>query len=427
MKSANNKGKNKPEKCEIVESNGPWGFSENTDGTLAVAQYTEDDGSLFSIPDTIAGGKVTSIMAGAFSGNEDLKSVYIPEGITEIGNGAFEKCAELTSIRLPNSLIKIGESAFAECPKLNNVIIRDSVTTIEKNAFLSCKALNAITIPNSVTKLGEGVFRGCNKLETITLPNSITKIPPEAMDNEILNEKFTLEEVVLPQRACVHESQKTGDFVSAFFRGYNKEIERLSKHLPALSQVRLEKQNDVNDTISELSFITDQRGFFECIEEFPCLKATGIVAKRTEAEVFYSDSGYGYLTEWQNAGFFIKETELNWIFETDPTKDYLLKDAITPFAYTFPYKTKWKDNNYYLKKDDKFYLIHILQQKKKKPKTVTVEESGGQWGIVKNGDGTVSIVACKKMPVCANIPEENNGRKITRIRATAFKKMKRSI
>ena len=41
-----------------------------------------------------------------------LKSIIIPEGVTEIEDYAFAKCKSLSRVTLPKSIGKIGDSAF---------------------------------------------------------------------------------------------------------------------------------------------------------------------------------------------------------------------------------------------------------------------------------------------------------------------------
>ena len=77
---------------------------------------------------------VVSIGEAAFLGNETLKKVVVPEGITEIKAGAFQSCSALTDVVLPEGLVAIGDSAF-ESSNLTNINIPATVKTIGKNAF----------------------------------------------------------------------------------------------------------------------------------------------------------------------------------------------------------------------------------------------------------------------------------------------------
>ena len=87
---------------------------------------------------TFANG-IKSIPQGVLEDSESVKTVVIPESVTEIKNYAFENCKNLTSIKLPDNLIKIGTGAFKDCA-----------------------ALTEITLPDQVTELGQNVFDGTN-------------------------------------------------------------------------------------------------------------------------------------------------------------------------------------------------------------------------------------------------------------------------
>lgn len=73
------------------------------------------------------GEEITSITAGAFKGNANLRQVYVlnPESalLKEIGISAFENCVNLESVVLPASLTKIGEKAFAGNTKLQTIVL----------------------------------------------------------------------------------------------------------------------------------------------------------------------------------------------------------------------------------------------------------------------------------------------------------------
>ena len=76
-----------------------------------------------------------------FFGNERLKVVTCPKGLTEIREQAFEGCLTLQTVALPNTVKRIEREAFAECPKL-----------------LKCN------IPETIEYIGEYAFRRCNQL-----------------------------------------------------------------------------------------------------------------------------------------------------------------------------------------------------------------------------------------------------------------------
>jgi len=61
---------------------------------------------------------------------------------------------------IPKEVKKIKQYAFSGNENLTEVIIPDGVTEIEHRAFENCRNLRCITIPSSVTYMGNFVFIG---------------------------------------------------------------------------------------------------------------------------------------------------------------------------------------------------------------------------------------------------------------------------
>ncbi len=126
--------------------------TETINNGTCICHYNGSDAHVV-IPNTNSLGNtpVTRIGGHAFSLNENIISVVIPEGVFRIGNNVFDGCSNLTSVTLPQSL-----------------------TTIADRAFYKCTSLPSITIPAAVTKLGEDpmdpyVFYGCSSLAEINV------------------------------------------------------------------------------------------------------------------------------------------------------------------------------------------------------------------------------------------------------------------
>ena len=142
-----------------------------TDGKLNSTSNKVIEGDVVAnIPDG-----VTVIGGGAFSYNQIITSVTIPDGVTAIedgepwqeNKGAFYHCTGLTSITIPDSVTTIGDYAFQRCTALTSITIPDSVTTIGNYALSSCTALTSIIIPDSVTTIGSSAFSECTGLADI--------------------------------------------------------------------------------------------------------------------------------------------------------------------------------------------------------------------------------------------------------------------
>lgn len=122
-----------------------------------------------------ADGSVKSIGAHAFAGNLLLKSVNIPEGVTDIYTSAFEGCTNLASVTLPKTLQTIRQSAFKGCTALTSVVIPDSVTEIYNGAFSDCKALKDVTLSKNLTMIDSEAFKGCT-IESIVIPSGVKEL-----------------------------------------------------------------------------------------------------------------------------------------------------------------------------------------------------------------------------------------------------------
>ncbi len=134
------------------------------------------------LPDSI-----TEIGDRAFE-ESALISINIPNAITKIGEWAFANCKSLQTVTMNrNDTVKrtdskcvIGESAFQWDTSLKSVDLPENLTEISRHAFANCSSLANITIPDKVTEIGEYAFSSCISLETLELPDSVKKIGSSA-------------------------------------------------------------------------------------------------------------------------------------------------------------------------------------------------------------------------------------------------------
>ena len=159
---------NKTAEVTYIWNNSQWGY--NYGWTITTADIPA---SIIYYGNSYS---VTSIGDHAFSNQEKLTSITIPNSVTSIGSYAFSSCSGLTSIDIPNSVTSIGDYAFYGCTGLTSITIPNSVTSIGNGAFYGCTGLTLIDIPNSVTSIGGKAFYNCIGLTLIDIPNSVTSI-----------------------------------------------------------------------------------------------------------------------------------------------------------------------------------------------------------------------------------------------------------
>lgn len=133
---------------------------------------------------------VTSIRGGAFQGST-IKSIVIPDSVTEIGYNAFTNCQNLESISIGKGLKKVAAgNQFNGCEKLTTAEIAGfgGLTTnntsepenIALNKWLGLdketSTIRTIKIADGVTEIPEAAFQSCKKLTTVTFSNMVTGI-----------------------------------------------------------------------------------------------------------------------------------------------------------------------------------------------------------------------------------------------------------
>lgn len=158
------------------------------DGVLT--DYTGPGGNVV-IPADLG---ITEIGERAFSHNDTITSVVIPEGIKTIGRFAFYKNKNMKTFSLPNTLTTMRENSFSHCESLTHIVIPDGVSSLGEQAFSECYKLTEVSIPETVTYVGDWIFNNTNINKPIivnygkmlcyvpknvinyTVPNTVTEI-----------------------------------------------------------------------------------------------------------------------------------------------------------------------------------------------------------------------------------------------------------
>ena len=131
------------------------------------------------------GSELSGIGDFAFAYCSSLKSIDVPDTVTNIGEGAFFLSSTLTSIEIPAGVTSIGEGVFGTCSSLESVTFAEGsrLTSIGSGAFSGCSRLTSIEIPAGVTSIGGSAFYGCSSLTSIEIPAGVTSIGDYAFED----------------------------------------------------------------------------------------------------------------------------------------------------------------------------------------------------------------------------------------------------
>lgn len=151
----------------------------------------------FYIPDS-----VTTVMDGAFFGNNTIKKISGGKNLKTVETWAFTCMRALEEVTLSDSVTYMGWYAFSDCPALKTVVTGSNVEKIPSDAFSGCTSLENLTIknaseissyafknctslknvvlPEGVRSIDTGAFSGCSSLTSVTLPSTLTIFKLEA-------------------------------------------------------------------------------------------------------------------------------------------------------------------------------------------------------------------------------------------------------
>lgn len=102
----------------------------------------------------------------------------------EIEDGVLNKFSiNLKTVFLPEGITAIGKSCFFDKKGIVNIILPKSAEEIRANAFLNCISLEEITIPREDIKLDDKAFRGCSNLKKVHLKDKTYLLDTET-ENE---------------------------------------------------------------------------------------------------------------------------------------------------------------------------------------------------------------------------------------------------
>ena len=141
--------------------------------------------------------QVTKILNTTFtSGWKKLKTVYVPNTVTEIQHSSFQGSPiERVVFEEGSQLKSIGASAFQSCANLATITFPEGLESLGRNCFFQSGLSGTIVIPNSVTYLGPGSLLS-TKIENLYLGDGALEIghnfagTHQATNNEYLKNVY---------------------------------------------------------------------------------------------------------------------------------------------------------------------------------------------------------------------------------------------
>ena len=118
----------------------------------------------------------TQICASAFSYQENLTGVLLPDSVASIDNNAFYQCAGLTELVIPDGVTQISYCAFCGCVNLTSITLPDGLTGLGFDAFWDCASLTSVTLPQGLPEISGWLFENCSSLTEVVIPDSVRYI-----------------------------------------------------------------------------------------------------------------------------------------------------------------------------------------------------------------------------------------------------------
>ncbi len=124
-------------------------------------------------------GEDVVVSTSAFSACTGLTSASFTGSGASIGTNAFYKCYSMTSLDL-SGVSEIGFKAFPYCNGMRNLIVSGTISSVGDYAFYSCEALSSVIIEDGVASLGKSAFSGCKAISALDVGYDLESIGANA-------------------------------------------------------------------------------------------------------------------------------------------------------------------------------------------------------------------------------------------------------
>lgn len=180
---------------DTITINGIYTDSESLENYLVLNSASD-----IVIPSEIDGIAVTKIGASAFAGMNMIKTISLPDSISEIGNGAFKNMPALKKINIP-SVATLGTGILNGCTALEELTISGDRMYKEYFSLTSPSYPTNITviIKEGAVALVEDFFMGVDgssfTIKKLVIPTTLTSLGYEDANISLIPYRFTKVEV----------------------------------------------------------------------------------------------------------------------------------------------------------------------------------------------------------------------------------------
>lgn len=143
--------------------------------TYSVMRYEGNEENVL-IPSEYGGKPVTILYDKLFAGHSEIKSVVIPDSVTDLGEFLFDGCMDLHHISLPSGLLYLWGYTFARCG-IEEIILPDTLKRIPPYAFKECRQLKRVVCGSGLKKIDAWAFGGCDQLKELVNAESVEISP----------------------------------------------------------------------------------------------------------------------------------------------------------------------------------------------------------------------------------------------------------